>query len=120
MKTENQTRITGEVHFEDVVSRNVLERNDIQALSVSDTPSVLNQKFFEAKSVSPITVTDFKNGSPAQRLYILGDGNTTVEHGTFIFTNTGADKLLELNKVYKFTYFPINTSPKSHKWVEDA
>lgn len=109
-------RIKGEVHFEDVVSRNVLEKNDVQPLR-GTLPNVLNRRFFECDNTNPITITDFSNGAPGQRLYVLGDGNTTIEHGTFIFTNTGVDKLLDQNKVYKFTFFKVNNS---HKWVEDA
>lgn len=117
--SEDRIVFNREVHFEDMVSRNVLEKRNIHRL-LEATPNVLNREFFECANSSPITVTDFLNGSPGQRLYILGDGNTTIEHGTFIFTSTGLDKLLAQFKVYCFTFFPIEGPPKSHKWVEDV
>jgi hypothetical protein len=115
---DHLTKVSGEVHFEDMVSRNVLEKQSIQPLR-GPTPSVLNRKVFELDNTSPVTITDFLRGSPGQRLYILGDGNTTIEDGVFIFTNTGSNKLLVPDTVYKFTFFPISGPPPSHKWVED-
>jgi len=115
---ENRIDIKGEVNFEDMVSRNVLDKRNIQRMS-GDTPNILNRSFFGGSNTAPINVTDFLNGAPGQRLYILGDGNMTIVHGTFIFTNTGANKLLLSNIVYKFTFFPISGPPRSHKWVED-
>lgn len=114
------TRIRGEVHFEDMTSRNVLEKQYVQPLTMlSTTPSVLNKRIFQAINIGPVTVTDFTFGAQGQRIYILGDGFTTIQNGVLIFTNTGANKLLAVNKVYKFTFFAIPGPPISHKWVED-
>lgn len=115
--TEGIRITTGEEYIEDSVSRNVLEKQFVTNMS-GETPSVKNRKFFVGVNTSPVNVTDFLYGAPGQRIYILGDGNMTIKHGTFIFTNTGADKLLAADKVYRFTYFET-TNPKSHKWVED-
>lgn len=110
--------IKGEIRFEDMTSRNVLEKQNVQNM-IGATPNVLNRRIFEGINESPITVTDFLNGAAGQRIYILGDGNMTIEHGTFIFTNTGANKLLLADIIYKFTFFKIQGPPTSHKWVED-
>lgn len=118
MSRDDQVQIRGEVIFEDMTSRNVSEKQFVQLLR-GEQPNVSNRKLFEASNPSATTVTDFLRGAPGQRIHILGDDNTTIEHGTFIFTNTGANKLLQSNVVYKFTYFPIQGPPRSHKWVED-
>lgn len=111
--------VGGETFLEDTQSRFALERFVYDKV-IGDTPNVENRRFFEAFNTGAITVTDFINGQPGQRIYIVGDGFMTVEHGTFIFTNTGADKLLLDNIMYKFTYVPVtSTTPHSHKWVED-
>lgn len=116
---ESKVNIKGEVNFEDMTSRNVLEKRNVQNMS-GGTPNVLNKSFLIGSNAAPIDVTDFLNGSPGQRLYILGDGQMTIVNGTFIYTNTGANKLLATNKVYRFTFFPIEGPPRSHKWVEDS
>lgn len=111
--------ITGEQRHEDMQSRNVLEKQIVNTIKSNATPNVLNRKFFELINTGANVITDFINGAPGQRIYLLGDGFTTLEHGTFIFTNTGVDKLLLADIVYKLTFFEIDGSPKSHKWVED-
>lgn len=114
-------RILGETQVEDMQTRHVLEKQFVSSLTTgSTTPDVLNKKIFELGNVGAITVTDFINGAPGQRIYILGDGFTTIQHGILIFTSTGANKLLVANTVYTFTFFPIAGPPKSHKWIEDA
>lgn len=52
-----------------------------------------------------VTVTRFKHGQEGQTIKILGDGNTTLEDGTYIKTNTAADKLLAADIVYTLTNF---------------
>lgn len=66
-------------------------------------PSVRDNEYWRADDGSAIT--DFKFGAPAQRLYILGDGITSVVHGATIKTNTSATKVLLLNQVYIFLHF---------------
>jgi hypothetical protein len=48
-------------------------------------------------------VTNFTNGVNGNVLKVLGDGNVTLVNGASIVTNTGANKLLALNKIYTFT-----------------
>lgn len=67
------------------------------------TPSVLNQSFWIANNGSPLTITQFEDGAQCQRIYILGDGNTTIANNSSIKTNTGANKLLAVDKIYTFT-----------------
>ena len=75
-------------------------------LKSSTTPSVRNTEVCIAQNTAPVTVTDFTEGADGQRLYVLGDGQTTVQDGAKIKTNTGANKLLDLDIV--FLFFHIN------------
>ncbi len=77
------------------------------------TPEVSNLRCYVGKNVAPVTVTNFLKGQEGQPIAILGDGNMTIKHGTNIYNNTGADKLLAANKIYRYT--KINS-----KWYEDA
>lgn len=80
----------------------------------SDTePSVLNVNVWKCNNTGAVTVTNFTNGQEGQTIRIYGDGFTTVQNGTNIFTNIGADKLLATNAIYTFTN--INSI-----WYEDA
>jgi len=77
------------------------------------TPKVSNAEVFQCVYSAPTTITNFVGGSDNQTIRVLGDGNATVQNGTKIKTNTGANKLLVLNKVYRFTYI-------NNLWYEDA
>jgi hypothetical protein len=77
------------------------------------TPSVKDNEWFQTTNTGAVTVTQFNNGQELQRLHILGDGFTTVANNANIKTNTGANKLLAANKVYKFTNF-------GKVWIEDV
>lgn len=77
------------------------------------TTNVLNITRLSFANTTATTVTNFTGGQEGQELKILGDGYTTLQHGTNIFTNTGANKLLSANKVYTFTKFPSG-------WIENA
>lgn len=77
---------------------------------VSTTPTVLNLTLFKSHT-GATTVTDFLGGAVGQTISILGNGNTTITHGTNIFTNTGANKVLAANIMYRFTFF-------EGKWYE--
>lgn len=84
----------------------------IVSLIISATPSVYGIEFLQNDGTVR-TVTNFTDGQLTQELRILGDGNLTIANNTFIKTNTGANKLLAANKVYRFTFYdPL--------WVEDA
>jgi hypothetical protein len=77
------------------------------------TPKVENATHFIGSNTVPVSVTNFLGGADFQTIRILGDGFTTIVNGIFIKTNTAANKLLAINKVYCFTYF-------SGVWIEDA
>lgn len=68
------------------------------------TPSILNSTSLKLAATGATTLTNFMNGAQGQLLAVFGDGNTTVTHGTKIFTNTGANKLLAVNRVYVFHF----------------
>lgn len=82
-------------------------------LPVGATPRVEHGTHFVCANAVPVNVTNFLRGAAFQTITLLGDGNTTVVHGAAIKTNTTANKLLSVNKVYRFTYF-------NGVWVEDA
>ena len=67
------------------------------------TISVLNIENVKLQNTGAVTLTDFTNGQEGQTIFVLGDGQTTVTHGTKIKTNTAANKLLASNAVYIFT-----------------
>ncbi len=77
------------------------------------TPDVKNGEFWKCINVVGTTVTQFDNGYEGQALSILGEGFTTIANNANIKTNTGANKLLAANKVYRFTRF-------NKIWYEDA
>src|SRR3989337_1980665 len=101
---EPRKNIKVEVNVEDMTSRNVSEKKNVQNMS-RETPSVLNKSFFVGANSSPINVTDFLHSAPGQKLYILGDGNMTIVNGVLVFTNTGANKLFVMNKRSRLSSF---------------
>jgi hypothetical protein len=76
------------------------------------TPSVSNLTIFKGSNTGPVTVTQFMNGQEGQVISILGDGNMTIANGALIKTNNGINKLLLINKIYRFTRI-------SNVWYED-
>ncbi len=76
------------------------------------TPSVRNVRVWSC-SGAVVTITNFLDGTDNHPISILGDGNTTVSNNATIKTNTGANKLLGANKVYRFTLI-------NNIWYEDA
>jgi hypothetical protein len=82
-------------------------------VAADTTPSVLNHEYWIANNIGAVTVTNFDDGSDCHELRVLGDGFTTVANNANIKTNTGANKLLAANKVYRFTNF-------NGVWYEDA
>lgn len=88
---------------------NVLDKRSFDTL-VSTTPRVTNKEQWLSHAAST-TVTDFLGGKDGQHLYILGNGNTTLTHGTNIFTNTGANKVLAANRMYHLIHY-------NGKWYE--
>lgn len=91
-----------------------LIENPIEVIDfVPTTINVLNITRVELKNTTAVTVTNLIGSQEGQEVKILGDGYTTIQHGTNIFTNTAANKLLAVNKVYTFTKF-------STGWIENA
>lgn len=109
MKVENE-----EVIFDNIVTFNVLPKIPVDKFKPTDTtPSVLNCCNWITTNIGAITVTKFDDGADGQTIRVLGDGFTTVANNANIKTNTGANKLLLANKVYRFTYF-------NSVWIEDV
>ena len=95
-------RITHKQIIESPQLKLVLDEKEYDTL-ISTTPNVLNREYWLSHA-SAITVTDFLKGQEGQHLFILGNGNTTLTHGTNIFTSTGANKVLAANKMYHLVY----------------
>jgi|SRR6267378_1132088 len=103
-----------EVQFESTVRFKTLPVKGLDKFIPTDTtPSVKNLETWIANNTGAITVTDFDDAANEQRIKILGDGFTTIANNANIKTNTGANKLLAVNKIYVFTN--INGI-----WYEDA
>lgn len=75
----------------------------LNAQTGSTTLSVLNTERIKLQNTGAVSVTDFLYGQEGQQISLLGDGFTTIVHGTKIKTNTGANKLLSANQVYILT-----------------
>lgn len=70
-------------------------------LRAETTPSVKNVEHWIAQNASAVTITNFMEGQEGQNLFILGDGQTTLQHGGNIVTLSGADTLLAADKMYQ-------------------
>lgn len=100
--------------FNGTVRFNILPTQTPQKFFAADTtPSVLNHEYWIANNTVATTVTDFDDGSDCHEIRILGDGFTTAANNVNIKTNTGANKLLAANKLYRFTHI-------NGVWYEDA
>lgn len=77
----------------------------------STSPDVLNATFLILSSTTSTLLTNFLSAAENQKIVVLGDGNTTVQNGTNIYTNTGANKLMASNRVYVFYFM-------QGKWYE--
>lgn len=96
---------TDAVIFQSNVSFSELYNTPIGGTTPSSTINTLNTSRIALSASTPITVTTLQNGAEGQLIVFLGDGNTTIENNTTIKTNTGADKLLLVNRVYVFYFF---------------
>ena len=84
--------------------------------STSATPNVEGATLVGLYPGAATTVTAFLGGTPGQRLYVQGNANVTIQHNAAadgFYTRTGANRVLEANKVYRFTKF-------GSSWYEDA
>lgn len=100
---ETTERVEKEQIFEQPVTLLRLQKRFLNTL-VGATPDVLNKEFWRSHDAAT-SVTAFTRGQPGQELRILGNGNTTLVYGATIKTNTGVDKLLLADIVYRLTYF---------------
>lgn len=75
--------------------------------------TVTNISVIKFESPGAFTVTFFVGGIEGQSIAIIGDGTSKIQNNAYIITNTGADKTLDANKVYRFTLF-------DDVWYEDA
>ena len=96
------TRVTEEQIIESAQTKLVLDKIFVADIGTNTTPDVSNLEVFKCTNIAPVTVTDFLHGQDGQPIRILGDGFTTLQHGTKIFTNTLANKLLLANMFYQF------------------
>lgn len=101
--------------FQGLVRLANLIPNPPQKLKSTDTAPNISGVSIIQGSGSVVSITNFLGGSDGTTLSILGDGTTTVNNNTNIKTNTGANKLLASNKIYRFTYFN-----QTKLWIEDA
>lgn len=98
-------RIRNETTFEAPIREQVHRIMPVASINSGTEISVANLERLRLGNTAPVTVTLFKYGSGGQTIKLLGDGNTTIEHNANIKTNTGANKLLAVDKVYTFTTF---------------
>lgn len=106
-------RVIDEISIEAPVRQQVLEKKFARNSKGDTTPSVLNTEKLAFVNAGATLVTKFDDGQPGQEITLLGDNNTTIANNAVIKTNTGANKLLAPNKVYRFTNF-------GGIWYEDA
>jgi hypothetical protein len=100
------------VRFLSTVSFTELPETPVLSAPLATTTiSVLNTERVKLQNTGAVTLTDFLYGAEGQQISVLGDGFTTVTHGSLIKTNTAANKLLAANTVYSFTRF-------NSVWVE--
>lgn len=82
-------------------------------INTGDTlPNVDNVDLLILSGVATV-ITNFTKGYNNQDLRVLGDGVSTISNNANIKTNTGANKILATNKIYRFTYY-------NKVWYEDA
>lgn len=106
--------IADEILFQGPVVFAELPQQPISEIARLDTtPSVLNRTRLKTRNTVATSITNFLGGQDGQEIKILGDAFTTLVNGTFIKTNTAANKLLAVNKVYTFSLW-------SGIWIENS
>lgn len=73
-------------------------------LSGSHTINVDNINTIKLIQSSSATITGFTNATQSQIIYILGNPNVTISHGSNIMNEVGANLTLQYNKVYSYIY----------------
>lgn len=92
------------------------------------TQDVKNIEIIRLQNTVAKNLNAFKNGSEGNTVRLLGDGFTTVVNNAAgltgpdepLITNTGANKLLAAQKVYRFTRYLNVGSTTRGTWYEDA
>lgn len=103
-------RVATEQVIEGEATRNVLEKQLIRWAKRGDTsPSVLNIERLQFRNTAPVAIVAFDDGKPGQKIDVLGDGQTTVNHNTKIIRAGGAAALLANGAVYVFTMWEDRT-----------
>lgn len=93
---------------ENIVYLGIISYKNLPAVNGSDVillatiPDVLNLSVIVFKNTVPVTVTNFTGGTQYQSISVRGDGFTTISNNATIKTNTAANKLLAVNRMYKF------------------
>ena len=106
MKEGLPVRITSEQHFEAPRTDLVLPKRFVGRMpKKATTVSVKDVEHWMTQNTEAVTITDFTNGQEGQDLYILGDGFTTLTHGTNIFLIGTANLLLAVNKLVQLKGF---------------
>ena len=92
------------VIFNNSVLFNILPDEGVGTFGSADaTPSVKNVRVWKCNT-AVVTITDFDDGAPGQVLFVLGHGNTTIDHNANIKTITGAAKTLSADRLYIFVH----------------
>lgn len=87
-----------------IIFKNIPRASPTQFKSGEATPNIQGNTVAITSGAADI-ITNLIGGSDGQSLRILGDGSTTIKNNSRIVTNTSADKVLVLNRIYTFTYF---------------
>jgi len=66
------------------------------------TPSVAGASMWDTANTNPTTITNFDDGIDGQIIRIKADANTTIQHGTNIFTTSGSNITCAANVIYSF------------------
>lgn len=95
--------ITENIVYLGIVSyKNLPAVNGSNVPALTTIPDVLNLSVIVFKNTAPTTVTNFTSGAQYQSISVRGDGFTTISNNATIKTNTGVNKLLAANRMYKF------------------
>lgn len=101
--TGQALRIADPVEFQGPVKFEELSETPLEFTKLGDTsPTVLNLERIKFQNTSGVTVTNFDNGQEGQYIIVVGDGQTTLQHGTNIFNTSGANITLTNNRVYAY------------------
>jgi len=79
----------------------------------SATPDTTGTTFVVLTHSGATTITNFLGGYGGKTIRLVGNANVTIQNNANIGTNTGADKVLVVDRIYRFTYY-------NGKWREDA